>query len=49
MAVELGAGPAIKIKDGGMLTHVGVKEWLLETARSGGHPVPARSARGRYH
>jgi len=32
MAVELGAGPAIKIKDGGMLTHVGVKGWLLETA-----------------
>jgi putative aminopeptidase FrvX len=31
MAVELGAGPAIKIKDGGMLTHVGVKEWLLST------------------
>ncbi|MGO9413395.1 MAG: M42 family metallopeptidase [Spirochaetia bacterium] len=38
MAVELGAGPAIKIKDGGMLTHVGVKEWLLETARTAGIP-----------
>jgi len=38
MAVELGAGPAIKIKDGGMLTHVGVKEWLLATARSAGIP-----------
>jgi putative aminopeptidase FrvX len=38
MAVELGAGPAIKIKDGGMLTHVGVKEWLLATARTAGIP-----------
>jgi tetrahedral aminopeptidase len=34
MAVSLGAGPAIKIKDGGMLTHVGVKEWLLGSAES---------------
>ena len=38
MAVELGAGPAIKIKDGGMLTHVGVKGWLLETAHKAGIP-----------
>ena len=38
MAVELGAGPAIKIKDGGMLTHVGVKEWLLTTAEMAGIP-----------
>jgi len=38
MAVELGAGPAIKIKDGGMLTHVGVKEWLLRTAQEAGIP-----------
>jgi endoglucanase len=38
MAVELGGGPAIKIKDGGMLTHVGVKEWLLATARNTGIP-----------
>jgi len=38
MAVGLGGGPAIKIKDGGMLTHVGVKEWLLATARAAGIP-----------
>ncbi len=38
MAVELGAGPAIKIKDGGMLTHAGVKEWLLATAQKAGVP-----------
>ena len=38
MAVELGAGPAIKIKDGGMLTHVGVKKWLLATAEAAGIP-----------
>lgn len=38
MAVELGAGPAIKIKDGGMLTHVGVKEWLFATAEVAGIP-----------
>ena len=38
MAVELGGGPAIKIKDGGMLTHVGVKEWLLATAQAAGIP-----------
>ena len=34
MAVSLGAGPAVKIKDGGMLAHAGVKEWLLRTAES---------------
>jgi len=34
MAVSLGAGPAIKIKDSGMLSHVGVKEWLIRTAES---------------
>ena len=38
MAVELGAGPAIKIKDSGMLTHVGVKEWLLTTAEKADIP-----------
>lgn len=32
MAVSLGAGPAVKIKDGGMLAHSGVKDWLLRTA-----------------
>ncbi len=47
MAVALGAGPAIKIKDGGMLAHAGVKDWLIRTAEAGCHPVPARGARPR--
>jgi len=38
MAVSLGAGPAVKIKDGGMLSHVGVKDWLIRTAESAGIP-----------
>jgi endoglucanase len=38
MAVSLGAGPAVKIKDGGMLSHVGVKDWLLRTAETAGIP-----------
>jgi endoglucanase len=32
MAVALGAGPAIKVKDRGMLAHVGVKNWMVSTA-----------------
>jgi putative aminopeptidase FrvX len=32
MAVSLGAGPAIKVKDSGMLAHPGVKEWMIQTA-----------------
>jgi putative aminopeptidase FrvX len=38
MAVSLGAGPAVKIKDGGMLAHAGVKEWLFRTAEAGSVP-----------
>jgi len=38
MAVELGAGPAVKIKDGGMLAHVGVKDWLIRTAEAAALP-----------
>ncbi len=38
MAVSLGAGPAIKIKDGGMLAHVGVKDWLIRAAEAAGIP-----------
>ena len=34
MAVSLGNGPAIKVKDGGMLAHPGVKNWLIETAEA---------------
>lgn len=33
MAVALGKGPAIKVKDSGMLAHVGVKNLLVETAQ----------------
>jgi putative aminopeptidase FrvX len=32
MAVRLGAGPAVKVKDSGMLSHPGVKGWLVRTA-----------------
>ncbi len=38
MAVSLGAGPAIKVKDGGMLSHPGVKNWLVRTAEGGSIP-----------
>ena len=38
MAVSLGAGPAVKIKDGGMLAHAGVKDWLFSTAQSASIP-----------
>jgi putative aminopeptidase FrvX len=38
MAVSLGAGPAIKVKDSGMLSHVGVKNWLIRTAEKAGVP-----------
>lgn len=36
MAVALGAGPTVKIKDGGMLAHAGVKDWLMRTAENAG-------------
>lgn len=38
MAVSLGAGPAIKVKDRGMLAHPGVKNWMVETAERLGLP-----------
>lgn len=38
MAVSLGAGPAIKVKDGGMLAHPGVKNWMADTAERLGLP-----------
>lgn len=34
MAVSLGEGPAIKVKDRRMLAHPGVKQWLVNTAQS---------------
>lgn len=36
MAVALGKGPAIKVMDSGMLTHPGVKEWMIRTAEGAG-------------
>ena len=36
MAVCLGGGPAIKVKDSGMIAHVGVKEWLVRSAEKAG-------------
>ena len=38
MAMSLGGGPAVKIKDGGMLAHPDVKDWLLRTAEAGAIP-----------
>jgi endoglucanase len=38
MAVSLGAGPAIKIKDRAMLSHPGVKDWLIRTAEASAIP-----------
>jgi len=38
MAVSLGEGPAIKVKDGGMLAHPAVKNLLVETAEQAGIP-----------
>jgi len=38
MAVSLGAGPAVKVKDSGMLAHPGVKDWLIRTAEAEGIP-----------
>jgi tetrahedral aminopeptidase len=38
MAVALGGGPAIKVKDRGMLAHPGVKDWMVRTAEVLGIP-----------
>ncbi len=38
MAVALGQGPAIKVKDRGMLTHPGMRQWMVDTARKAGLP-----------
>jgi len=38
MAVGLGGGPAIKVKDRGMLTHRGVRQWMIDTAQVAGVP-----------
>ncbi len=38
LAMKLGAGPCIKVKDGGMLSHPGVKNLLVNTAEA--HSIP---------
>ncbi len=38
MAISLGNGPAIKVKDRGMLAHGGVKQWMADTAERLGIP-----------
>ncbi len=38
MAVALGQGPAIKIKDGGMLADPRVVDWMIRTAEAAGLP-----------
>ena len=38
MAVSLGAGPAIKVKDSGMVTHAGVRRALVDAAQRAGVP-----------
>ena len=38
MAISLDAGPAIKVKDGGMLATLWVKEWMMDTAQAEGIP-----------
>lgn len=30
--IKLGQGPAIKVMDGGMLAHTGLRQWMVETA-----------------
>lgn len=38
MAMKLGAGPCIKVKDSGMLAHPGIKNLLIESAEAAGIP-----------
>jgi tetrahedral aminopeptidase len=38
MSLRLGAGPAVKVKDSGMIAHVGVKDWLVRTAEAAAIP-----------
>jgi len=37
-SVVLGKGPAVKVKDSGMLAHPGVKDWMVRTAENTGIP-----------
>ncbi len=36
--VKMGGGPAIKVKDKGMLAHAGLRRWLVSTAEAQGIP-----------
>lgn len=47
MAISLGDGPAIKVKDGSMLAHPGVKNWLAETAQASAIPYQFEVLEGR--
>jgi endoglucanase len=38
MAMKLGQGPCIKVKDGRMLAHPGLKDYFIETAEANGIP-----------
>jgi endoglucanase len=38
MAIALDKGPAIKVKDGGMLATPWVKDWMIDTAEENGIP-----------
>ena len=38
MAVSLGAGPAVKVRDAGMLAHPAVKNWMADTAERASIP-----------
>ncbi|MHB9034495.1 MAG: M42 family metallopeptidase [Anaerolineae bacterium] len=38
LAIDLGKGPAVKVKDSGMLAHPGVKRWMVATAERLGLP-----------
>jgi endoglucanase len=38
MPVVLGKGPAVKVMDSGMLSHPGVKNWMIRSAEGAGIP-----------
>jgi endoglucanase len=38
LSLNLGAGPAVKVKDSGMIAHAGVKDWMVRTAEKAGLP-----------
>lgn len=46
MAVEMGKGPAIKVKDAGMIAHPRVRKMLVEAAQRAGVPYQLEILRG---